>query len=256
MKFTSRVLSYVIRSLAVYAAISTAACGKAHDCPVAADQKSSFMAASSRFPITLTMDSRWDSVERAALFKAAEAWNTIAKASGQPQFFNIEIGQVRDLSGYSSIEGCELPEGSEGQFPVVRVSNADTWTAMGFSRSTPAVTLRCHRGDELTKQAVVVNVDLISTEQLMSVFIHELGHTIGLDHSCQLDADAPGFRSCNGLSADHPYREAVMYPALRIASPAQAKYGGYGYSSYSSSAIELKEVLKSNDIERASCLYN
>jgi hypothetical protein len=214
------------------------------------------MASPTEFPVTLTVDSRWSTDERAALEKAAGTWNALARASGKPEFFRIRVAAVADLSARQDLQGCDLPEGSESGFPVVRTAGEESWSMMGFSTSTPAVTLRCHRGDELTKQAVLVNPDLITLEQLSSVFLHELGHALGLDHSCQLDGDSPSFRSCRGLLSDHPYREAVMYPALRIAAPlSKIGYGYGGVSSYNPSSLEVKELLQQNDVERASCLY-
>lgn len=260
--------SPVFRLGLVLLAVGMVGCGKDRHCPVAQDQQSSFMAAPSEFPVTLTVDPRWSDSERASLQKAVDAWNAAARRAGKPSLFKTEIGPVMELTGRNAIQGCELTEVSGTRFPVVRVSGTGLWDAMGFNDSTPAVTLRCHQGDEVSKQAVLVNADLITSEQLTSVFLHELGHSIGLDHSCQLDADAPSFRGCSGLSADHPYVQAVMYPALRIVAPvgggaAAAKYWGGRPSnapqstpvfSYDPGTLELKELLQQNDVERLSCL--
>lgn len=242
-------------------------CGRDRNCSVAQDQQSSFMASPSEFPVTLTVDTSWDESERASIQKAAEAWNAAARKAGKPSLFRIEVGPTMELVGRNAIQGCDLTRASGTRFPLVKVSGAGVWDAMGFNDSTPAVTLRCHQGEEVSKQAILVNSDLITGEQLASVFLHEMGHSLGLDHSCQLDADAPSFRGCSGLASDHPYVQAVMYPALRIMAPlggsGAAKYWGGRVAgapqstpvfSYDPATLELKELLQQNDVERLACL--
>lgn len=65
---------------------------------------------------------------------------------------------------------------------------------------------------------------------LQSIILHELGHILGLDHSCNgSDCDA----------APDDYVQAVMYPALGFD-------GIYG---------RVKRTLTTNDQQRANCLY-
>jgi len=65
---------------------------------------------------------------------------------------------------------------------------------------------------------------------LQSIVTHELGHMLGLDHSCNGSG-------CNNAPAD--YTSAIMYPALGFV-------GIHG---------DVNRVLQTNDQERANCLY-
>jgi hypothetical protein len=65
---------------------------------------------------------------------------------------------------------------------------------------------------------------------LQTVVLHELGHLLGLGHSC--DAS-----NCGTSSQD--YLSAVMYP----------------YSNFSGNTGEVRRVLQLNDQSRANCLY-
>jgi hypothetical protein len=65
---------------------------------------------------------------------------------------------------------------------------------------------------------------------LQSLVVHELGHMLGLDHSCTGSACA---------SAPEAYRTAVMYPSL-------------GFDGMNG---RIRRDLGTNDQQRANCLY-
>jgi hypothetical protein len=71
---------------------------------------------------------------------------------------------------------------------------------------------------------------------LQSTLAHELGHLLGLKHSCSAGADR-GIVACSGASDE--YRDALMYPALGF-------YGNKGM---------VSRNLRTNDQQRANCLY-
>jgi len=82
-------------------------------------------------------------------------------------------------------------------------------------------------------------VDGQQQPDLQSISLHELGHLIGLNHSCEVGSVQDGMPDCNS-GATSSMLEAVMFP--RVLFPD----GQNG---------EVRRVLNDNDQGRANCLY-
>lgn len=248
MNFSSPPSISILRLFAL-SLLSACTPASTQQCPVQADQKSSFMAAAEHFPLSIRADSGWSEDERIALEQAVSRWNDLARAQMSTEAFEISYVSLKALPGEKAIQGCDLEQTGSRELRIHRAATDMQWRKLGFASSTPAVTVRCHRGEQLTKQAILVNPSLVHSRQVMSVFLHELGHSIGLDHSCQMDRSSPSYRGCAGLEDDHPYVRAVMFPTLRVRLPF--------FDSFSSvsAPIEVKESLGTNDITRAGCIF-
>ncbi|MBU6376382.1 MAG: matrixin family metalloprotease [Bdellovibrionales bacterium] len=77
-------------------------------------------------------------------------------------------------------------------------------------------------------------------QDFKSIIIHELGHVLGLGHSCEFNSHIAGVPDCTSKRLPKDYRRAVMYPK---------------YDIYSETTSEIRDRLKSNDIGRFNCLY-
>ncbi len=225
---------------ALQEAIASGSCG------VGSDQVDSFLPSlPAQETVTVAIDSGFSSEEQAAISAAIAEWNAWSRASIGRDFFSEASAKLGDNHMPASEDDpCSFDSpGSAGDFAIVRVSDVGVWSELSLTSSNPAATLRCRVGDQLSRQVMLVRPELVRSEQWASVILHELGHAVGLDHSCNLSAGTDEFASCTGLDAEHPYRTAVMYPKLTLGSLATGR------------GMEIKDVLQDNDKLRAGCLY-
>jgi hypothetical protein len=75
---------------------------------------------------------------------------------------------------------------------------------------------------------------------LTSIFVHELGHLLGVDHSCENNSIRTGMPDCKQLSSTSEYIPAVMFPVVRFST---------------NNVGEVKNALTKNDQGRMNCLY-
>jgi len=74
---------------------------------------------------------------------------------------------------------------------------------------------------------------------LQSITLHELGHVLGLDHTCS-SSGAAGFPNCRDPNLNPSYTAASMYPTFYFSAD------GSG---------QVKQDLGTNDESRVNCLY-
>jgi hypothetical protein len=180
---------------------------------------------------------------------AVSTWNQFYAASMGLQPLDIGGG----ANGYNTSAAphpanpCQpLISGSSFTGPIV-IYKLGAWPA-SYSPSAIALTTTCPTPTspypsfygaimELNYQNFFVSGKKLP--DLQSIVLHELGHVLGLNHSCEVTA-APGVPGCDDFGVSTAYALAVMAPTFSFDS------SGLG---------EQKRDLTSNDEGRANCLY-
>ena len=75
---------------------------------------------------------------------------------------------------------------------------------------------------------------------LATIFVHEMGHLLGLDHSCSATNKA-GFPNCSDPNMSQDYYDALMFPTV--------------FFDQNTGAGQVRTDLQSNDQGRSNCLY-
>jgi hypothetical protein len=179
---------------------------------------------------------------------AADTWNQFfADSMGFPPIsYQDANGGVRTSSASKPSSPCSQTILAGDHFSGSLVIYKDgTWPHTDMPNAI-ALTTICRNGATTTLPSFFMGimelnyqtffVDGKKQPDMQSIILHELGHVVGLNHSCE--ANKTGFPACG--SADPAYVAAVMGPIF--------SFDDYGYG-------EVKRTLTDNDMGRANCLY-
>jgi hypothetical protein len=213
------------------------------NCPsLSSDQIASFMDSLKQNSAPIIADRNFTSDEQTAIQTAVNKWNQLGSSNLNLTFFKLSFGSIPEDARNADPRTCTSDTQTSNQFYIIKETSQTHWASLGFNDHTPGATLRCQGGNQLIKQVVMIDTPIIDPEQFLSVVLHELGHSTGLDHSCTDSQGVANFRWCGDLPETHPYRQAVMFPSLELrASP--------------SDQPQIKENIQPNDSERVECLY-
>ena len=203
------------------------------------------MAPDDSAPIQVIEDSDFSSAEQTSISAAVDEWNRYGTSVKRGTLFTTTVGAIpSDIKTATTLSCDQTDWGDPSSFHLVRITDPAQWKSLGFSSSVPAATLRCYSDGALTQQVIIFRPDLVDATQITTVILHELGHSLGLEHSCaSVSQSSPNWASCSGLTSSDPYYQAVMYPSIQLGNT------GTG------SAPQTKNQLSQNDEDRANCYY-
>jgi hypothetical protein len=202
-------------------------------------------------PLAVGSDPAFSEAEISEIQAAADAWNRFFSASLGVEVFSYSDGGGFSVSSESrpqtsSLCAYGLIAGSTYTGRVV-IYKATSWPSN--TQNAIAVTSVCRAPETPLYRSYMGVMDLNyqyffsqgrKQPDLRSIVIHELGHLLGLDHSCTTGASEEGFPSCSESNIDPDYLSAVMFPSVSFSA------GGQG---------EVRRSLNGNDQGRANCLY-
>lgn len=230
------------------AAKSSAGKAVVTDCVLPEDQTGTLAAQWKATPVPLAIKSgSFNDSETAAIKQAADTWNEFFQTTRGAPIFDYGGGSFRQSSAAKPQSVCSqgIINGTSFSGSVViyksgtwPYSNKDAIALTSFCPSPAKPLPKIYMGIiEVNYQHFFLSGK--KQPDMTSIFVHELGHLMGLDHSCASGTKA-GFPNCSSGSLNPEYFNAVMYPVILFDSL------GFG---------EKRQTTQSNDQGRANCLY-
>jgi len=187
--------------------------------------------------------------ETRAIVAALEVWNSFARQSWGKKVFDYGDSagpRLAESSVPAKLCGQPIVQG-DGYSGAVVIHKQRRWPHP--DRSAIALTSYCPApGSPLPRYyAAIIEVNFEhffapgrQQPDLASILLHELGHVLGLDHSCD-SADRRGSPACVGYRRTPGQTAAVMF--------AEFHFDRLGYG-------ETRLALNADDQSRANCLYS
>lgn len=241
-------------SIMPFSAIAASGFGQV-DCRLPSDQgEGSLYGAWDRLPVTLVFDSEFYRAnggrDARALKRAVQTWNRWAKQKGKVAFVIAKDGQgmeIPDIADCTQASYTAAVPNAVGVWKIERTGKrANARPSCGGAgkllNGTQGQTDWMMEGKKIVGASVLMNFDDFNQPgdhsiDVESEFLHELGHVLGLLHSCnKSDSNSQDATTAPECSvAPKEYLEAVMSPYL-----------GYDVK---------RRQLGQNDFDRINCLY-
>ena len=216
-------------------------------CSLAENQSSTLLAPVNELPIRLYLDPKFKSSQVDLIKAAIGAWNNFSVISIKQKMFEIvETRALVNFHGYfSGYDFCADTAITEGVY-VVSEDSVSHWKQLGYSEATGGMTIRCSAGAS-PRMIMMLNSVELTEDLFVGAALHELGHVLGLDHSCNNRDKGDGTIVCERLGKSHPYRLAVMTGKTDFSSMSNGRQTWIIGTPLSG--------LQQNDLDRAYCLY-
>lgn len=219
------------------------------DCVLPDDQKNTLSGRWTSLPVPIAVKANnFNDEEMSKLSVAAETWNRFTKSSLGIESLNHGNGaETNQSQANKSPAICSQSIIRDHEFTgQVVIYKYTTWPYT--NHNAIALTTFCPKPmkpyPEIFSAIMELNYQDFFVEgkklpDLQSIFLHELGHLLGLNHSCEV-RKASGVPDCRSSDLPVTYYQASMFPIFNFDS------SGIG---------ERRQALGENDQGRANCLY-
>ncbi|NBU20308.1 hypothetical protein EBS43_02665 [bacterium] len=224
------------------------------NCVLPADQTNTISGRWTNYPVPIAFFSgSFSGSETGAIIKAADTWNSFFQSSqGLQMVMNYGTSSSPTQSpiadpttgGSTCSQGITTGTSYKGNVVLYKLSRwPQTYSATAIALTT-FCTLPAKPYSKFYMAVIEFNYQTFFASgqrqpDLESIILHEFGHMIGLNHSCE-NVDRAGVPNCNNSSINPDYLTASMFPV---------------FSFDQTGAGVVRNQLNSNDQGRANCIY-